>query len=194
MGSDQFVLFADPARLWHQGRLPTAAHLADRRLSGGDPHGHGVPQRLHHQGRRLWPGPSLSRHRDACLRRRDHDHVPHFLRGHRKRSQARAVLQPDQPVGLHGHRDRHRHRTSGQRRRLPRFRPYRLQGAAVHVHGGGTVPNRQDQRLGPGRALQEHAVDHGVLHHWRRFYFGIPAFFGIRRQVHGADGGPRGGL
>ena len=42
-----------------------------------------------------------------------------------------------------------------------------------------------------GRALQEHAADHGVLHHRRRFYFSIPAVLRFCLQVHGAGGGPR---
>ena len=52
---------ADLPRRRHQVRLPAAAQLADRHLSGGDPDGDRVPERVHHQGRGLCARPQLRR-------------------------------------------------------------------------------------------------------------------------------------
>ena len=48
-------------RLRRQVRLSPASQLADRRLSGGDADGHGLPQRLHDEGGGLCVGPVLRR-------------------------------------------------------------------------------------------------------------------------------------
>ena len=64
---------ADPGRGRHQVRLPGAARVADRHLSGGDHRRCGGAVGVHDQVRGLRPRPRLRRHRAAGVGRRGHD-------------------------------------------------------------------------------------------------------------------------
>ena len=86
----------------HQVRLPARPQLDHRRLSGSDADRHRLPERLHHQGRRLCAGAGVPRRRGAHLYRRRDDALPDLLRRHRERPPPRALLLDDQPDRLHG--------------------------------------------------------------------------------------------
>ena len=130
---------ADPGRLPDQRRRLADLGLASRRLPRGLVERHGVPLRLHHQGRRLRPAPRLPRRRDPRSRRPGHDLLRDHLRAARKRHAPDPRLQHRQPGRVHGHRHRHRHRDGAERRRRACLRPHHLQGAAADVGGLGAV-------------------------------------------------------
>ena len=119
---------------------PAPAPLAERRLSRGHPHRRGVPERLYHQERGVHHVPGVRRGRGPHLGGGHHDHLPHLLRGAGERHPPGALLQPDEPGGLHDVRHRHRHHPGSQRHGEPRLLPHSVQSSVVHGRGQRASP------------------------------------------------------
>jgi multicomponent Na+:H+ antiporter subunit D len=97
---------AGPGRDGHERRRAAAPRLALRRLPRGQHLRDGLPQRLHHQERRLRPGPRLPGPRAAHVGRHRHGLLRRVLRRHGEQHPAAPELPHHQPGRLHGDGDR----------------------------------------------------------------------------------------
>ena len=185
-------LLAHPSGGGRQRRGAAAARLADGCLPGGLGHRQRVPERLHHQDRRVRAHPPLPGRRGAAVGRRGDDAVRRGLRHPGKRHPPPAGLPHRQPGRLHGRRGGHGHGAGPERQRRARLLPHPLQGAPVHGRGSGDPGDGPAQAQRPGRPERRHAACLRAVHDRRAVHIRGAAVQRLHQQVDDRIGRRRG--